>query len=250
MSRGGDPEWIEVMLQLRGRCAVAQDDRHAIVAPGQFSSWLSSRPYTLAADEPYEVLIVHCPVTLLRPHLDRVTRRTAQVVDGQAGVGALVSQYLVNLRRSLEGEQIAGASQSHLAEGLLDLIRALYLHDDALVRPTARSSDLLRGQIKSYIDANLPDPALSPDMIARAHFISRSYLDRLFEAEDASVQETIRGKRLDRTRRDLIDRSLAGESVFDIASRWGFRSASHFSRAFRAAYGQSPTDFRRGILGH
>jgi AraC-like DNA-binding protein len=86
-------------------------------------------------------------------------------------------------------------------------------------------------------------------MIARRHFISRSYLDRLFETEDASVQQTIRGKRLDRSRRDLTDRGLAGESVFEIASRWGFRSASHFSRSFRAAYGQSPSDFRMRVLG-
>ena len=59
------------------------------------------------------------------------------------------------------------------------------------------------------------------------------------------MSETIRTRRLERARRDLVDRSLSDESIHQIASRWGFVSKSHFSRAFRAAYGQSPSDFRR-----
>ncbi|HVW19503.1 MAG TPA: helix-turn-helix domain-containing protein [Solirubrobacteraceae bacterium] len=249
MIRGGDPEWIEVMLQMRGQCAVSQADRASVVAPGQFCSWDSSRPYTIQTKGPYEVLMVHCPALLLRPHVDRLRRRTAQCVDGGAGVGALVSQYLVGLLRGLDDDAIGETSRSHLAEGLLDLVRALYFSAEPAATPQARGSDVLRAQIRAYIDAHLADPGLCPDAIARAHFISRSYLDRLFEAEDSSVQETIRAKRLDRSRRDLIDRTLMSESVFEIASRWGFRSASHFSRSFRAAYGQSPSDFRRSVLG-
>ena len=62
------------------------------------------------------------------------------------------------------------------------------------------------------------------------------------------MSETIRGRRLERARRDLADPALVDESIFDIASRWGFVSKSHFSRAFRAAYRQSPSDFRREML--
>ena len=108
-----------------------------------------------------------------------------------------------------------------------------------------RSSDVLRAQIKEHIDARLADPDLAPATIAGEHYISRSYLYRLFEDEGESVWETIRTRRLERARRDLVDRSLSDESIHQIASRWGFVSKSHFSRAFRAAYGQSPSDLRR-----
>jgi AraC-like DNA-binding protein len=131
---------------------------------------------------------------------------------------------------------------------VLDLVRALYAPPDADARAPRRGSDLLRAQIREYIDAHLADRDLTPSTIAGDHFISRSYLDRLFEGEDAGVWETIRTRRLDRARRDLVDEGLAGESILEIATRWGFASASHFSRSFRAAYGRSPRDVRQAAL--
>jgi transcriptional regulator GlxA family with amidase domain len=31
-----------------------------------------------------------------------------------------------------------------------------------------------------------------------------------------------------------------------VAGRWGFLDAAHFSRSFRDAFGESPSDWRRG----
>jgi AraC-like DNA-binding protein len=33
--------------------------------------------------------------------------------------------------------------------------------------------------------------------------------------------------------------------VSAVAARWGLTNAAHFSRAFRAAYGVSPVEYRR-----
>ena len=54
----------------------------------------------------------------------------------------------------------------------------------------------------------------------------------------------IRDRRLERCRADLRDPRLAGLSILEIATRWGFVSPAHFSRTFRAAYGVSPRDAR------
>ncbi|WP_063886422.1 AraC family transcriptional regulator [Streptomyces sp. NRRL S-31] len=45
-------------------------------------------------------------------------------------------------------------------------------------------------------------------------------------------------------RRDLARRHAAGLTIAAIAHRWGFISASHFSRVFRATYGVSPVEWR------
>jgi len=37
---------------------------------------------------------------------------------------------------------------------------------------------------------------------------------------------------------------LANRPVTAIAARWGFTDAAHFSRIFRAAFGNSPTGYR------
>jgi AraC-like DNA-binding protein len=46
-------------------------------------------------------------------------------------------------------------------------------------------------------------------------------------------------------RRELSDPARAGAAIAEIARRRGFRSASHFTRAFTARYGCGPRELRR-----
>ena len=246
--RAGDPELVQLMLQIRGRVRITQDGRSSVVGPGGLISWQSSHPYTVAGETDFESLMLYCPAVLLRPHTDAVCRRTALAIDGGAGVGAIVRQYMQGLLGGLRSGAVPHDSKGHLAEGLLDLVRALFVGGDAEGLVPERRADVLRARISEYIDANLADPRLGPADIAREHFISRSYLYRLFEDEGQSVLETIRSRRLERARRDLADPALAGEPIVAIAARWGFVSKSHFSRRFREAYGCSPSEFRRDAL--
>ena len=243
--RADDPENLQLMLQVSGHVRISQGGRASVVGPGELISWQSSVPYEIDGQTDFECLMVHLPAALLRPHTDLVCSRTALAIDGQAGVGAIVRQYLLGLLSGLQSGAMPQDTRGHLAEGLLDLVRAVLAQREVTATGPERSSDVLRAQIKEYIDAHLGDAELAPATIAREHFISRSYLFRLFEDEGESVLETIRTRRLERARRDLVDRTLADESIFDIALRWGFVSKSHFSRSFRAAYGQSPSDVRR-----
>jgi AraC-like DNA-binding protein len=82
-------------------------------------------------------------------------------------------------------------------------------------------------------------------MIAAAHYISLRALYTLFETQQTSVAGWIRERRLERCRRDLADPALRERSVSAIAARRGLTDPAHFSRAFRAAYGLPPTEYRR-----
>ncbi len=112
------------------------------------------------------------------------------------------------------------------------------------VRPDVSQRALLL-RVRAFIEDRLADPRLSPATVARAHHVSLRFLYKLFEGERASVAGLIRERRLDRCRRDLLDPSLGGVPVSAIAARWGLTNAAHFSRAFRAAYGVSPVEYRR-----
>jgi AraC-like DNA-binding protein len=59
-----------------------------------------------------------------------------------------------------------------------------------------------------------------------------------------TVAQQIQRTRLERCRRELVDPRCDTRSVTDISRRWGFPDLATFSRAFRAAYGMSPTDWR------
>jgi AraC-like DNA-binding protein len=54
----------------------------------------------------------------------------------------------------------------------------------------------------------------------------------------------VRKLRLARCAADLRSAASDGTGITDIAFRWGFNDSAHFSKAFRAEFGQSPRDYR------
>jgi AraC-like DNA-binding protein len=90
----------------------------------------------------------------------------------------------------------------------------------------------------------LHDPDLTPAKVADAVGISLRYLQLLFHAENAGVSDWIWARRLERSRRRLIDPLLAHESIAQVAFGCGFAEPAHFSRRFKAAYAVSPRDYR------
>lgn len=239
-----DPELFEFAIQLRGQCSVAQGGRHTVIGRGDISTHETSRPYTVTAAAPFELLLIMAPRQLLAPHAERISRQTAVRMPGDEALVSLIVRFCCQLVEGLERRSIR-ASDTDLADSVLDLMRSLYLRRGrataSLPRPRA---ELLRG-IKAFIEANLGDPTLSPAKIALASSISTRYLHRLFEDEGTTVGDWIRSRRLDRCSRDLRDPLLRQEPIRAIAARWGFSSSAHFSRVFRAAYGRSPRQFRR-----
>jgi AraC-like DNA-binding protein len=117
------------------------------------------------------------------------------------------------------------------------------------------SGDAGPGALLSSLVRQLPgqdrlgDPELSPPTVAAAHHISVRYLHKLFAAQDATVAGFIRSRRLERSRRDLLDPARSERPVSSIAARYGFAEPAHFSRTFRAAYGSPPGEYRRLALG-
>ena len=89
------------------------------------------------------------------------------------------------------------------------------------------------------------DPAQSISLgeLAGIACVTPEYLCRLFKSTlHTSPSETVRLVRLDRAA-TLLTRS--NYAVGEIAALCGFANPFHFSRAFRAAYGLPPTEFRR-----
>ena len=64
-----------------------------------------------------------------------------------------------------------------------------------------------------------------------------------------TVTELIRGYRLDRILAGLRSPAAAGDSISQVAARWGVHDMPHFSRAFRARYGMTPSQARHEAAG-
>ena len=107
--------------------------------------------------------------------------------------------------------------------------------------------EVLLGKARAYIEDNLADPGLNPQQIAAAQFISVRQLHALFSQDGTSVAAWIRARRLERCRGDLSDRRHDHLPVGAVAARHGLVDPAHFSRLFKAAYGEPPSEFRRRL---
>lgn len=94
-------------------------------------------------------------------------------------------------------------------------------------------------QVQRFIDEHLADPGLSASSIARAHGISVRTLHTVFSESGTSVARDVRRRRLEKSRRELAYGS--GGTVTDVAFRWGFVDAAHFSRTFKKEFGVTPS---------
>jgi AraC-like DNA-binding protein len=95
---------------------------------------------------------------------------------------------------------------------------------------------------RNEITRFLSSPMLTIDNLSRQLKISRSTLYRLFKSE-GGIQAYIRNERLTAAQQ-LLSRPDNDDSLTDIAEHFGFSDLSHFSRSFRARFGESPSDFR------
>jgi AraC-like DNA-binding protein len=238
-----DRELYKIHVQARGRSVVEQDGRQAVLAPGDLTFADLSRPCRWDYSSAQFVSVAFPRAVLPLPE-DQLTRLTGVRIPGDRGLGALVSSLARQLPERLD--DCGAADQARLGTAVFDLVTAALAArlDRAQDVPPASCQRTLLLRIHAFIEERLGDPGLSPTMIAARHYISMRYLYKLFETEQKTVAGWIRRRRLERCRRDLLDPALQAQPVHAIGARWGFTSAAHFGRVFRAAYGLPPGEFR------
>ena len=99
--------------------------------------------------------------------------------------------------------------------------------------------------IRRLIERNLSNPSMSAEWITARAGMSRAKLYQLFEPL-GGVANYVRERRLRRGLLALADGNARHRSIFDIALDSGYSTDTAFSRAFKARYGFSPSEIRRG----
>jgi AraC-like DNA-binding protein len=238
-----DAELYQIDVHVRGRGVFAQNGREACLAPGDLTLIDLSRPCRWDYSSAQFVAVVF-PRALLPMQRDQLNRLSGVRIPGDRGLGALISSLARQLPQRLD--DCGPADQARLGTAILDFIAAALaarLDRAQQVPPDSRQRELLL-RVLAFIEERLGDPELSPATIAAAHHISLRYLYKLFDIEQTTVASWIRRRRLERCRRDLLDPTLRAEPVHVVGARWGFASAASFSRAFRAAHGLPPAEYR------
>ncbi|MEU1419863.1 helix-turn-helix domain-containing protein [Kitasatospora sp. NPDC005751] len=234
---------VAVGVQVSGHAVLTQDGRRAEVAPGDLVLYDTARPYSVDYPQRFRSHVFHLPHRLLGVPEADIRRVTGRAVTSRESLGAVLLPFLDTLADaapsypSAVGDLLAGS----VADLFLTLVGELAGRPAA--GPDEAGAHLVR-LVRAHIDRHLGDPGLTPQGIADAHRISVRYLHRLFENEGVTVGRLIQRRRLEECARELGRRSRSAPTVSAVAQRWGFVNPAHFSRAFRAAYGTSPREWR------
>lgn len=241
------PDYL-MTLQLSGEFRLTQDGRTAVLRPGEFAFYDSTKPATAVSSDDYRSLCVKFPQKLLRSSADTLAERTATRLDADAGLSPSVWALLSTLNATVDS--VANVNRQSTVRGIMGLVGSMLTSQPGGTKPRRQieTRESLLEQIRNYIDDNLGNPELDPREIAGAHFISVRHLHSLFHDAGFSVSAWIRDQRVERCSNDLADPLLLNVPVASIARRWGFKGASHFGQIFKAATGFTPADFRQMAL--
>jgi len=239
-----DDHALILHLQLRGESLNVQDGRETLIREGDYTLCDSSRPYGLQFDALNDMLSIRIPHKTFKQRIAAPEALTCVHMTGQSGISRVVSQFIRGCWSQYQNG-IDPLLERRLAVNLLDLLATSYavVYNSTLEESCVVTSRRLL--IKQFIEETLRSPELSVPMLAGAFRCSPAYLHKLFSAEEESICEYIMRRRLEEGARVMRDPLLARLRVSDVAFRLGFKSATHFGRAFKEHFGFTPTDYRR-----
>jgi len=234
--------YFAVML-LSGHYRLEQNGREVFLQPGDITLYDATRPHRIHCPGEFTKLILSIPRTVFRDRVAGIDRCTALRISGTQGIGFVASNFL---RSSVtHADQLQDHEFSSLAEHALDLLTLAVTS----VRPgdinLSRSRSVSFNGIKTFIEQNLRNVDLDTGLITRHAGLSARYINDLFADEGTSLMRYVWKRRLENCRKDMQDPVYAGHRLSDIAFRWGFNDAAHFSRVFKQRFGCSPREFRR-----
>jgi AraC family transcriptional activator of tynA and feaB len=238
----GNENILGFQFVCRGVELVRESSREVALRPGDVVLWDGLQPTEVEIVEPFYKRTLMFPrdeVLALCPRLADVNALPALNGNGPA---RLLVRYMNAL--ALELPQLETGARVAAASAALELLRATI--EPSLPTSRAAERDALRADVRRYVRKHLQDSALGPVSIARRYSISVRALHALFEDADASVAALVRNERLARCLEDL--QRLNGGSVTEIAFRWGFCDAAHFSRVFKREYGATPSEVRPAAI--
>ena len=97
-------------------------------------------------------------------------------------------------------------------------------------------------RIKSYIDNNIYSD-LSPSALSAKFYFSKEYVSKAFKDEYGKTPKQYTDDRKIEVAKSLL--VCTDEPVFVISDKLRYANSKHFSNAFKASVGYSPSEYRK-----
>jgi len=231
----------ELLVPLTGTAWVEQGASSGEIRPGSMVLCDIDRPLTFAHGDdlvgisflmPGQNVAGRSPVAAEGPH----------ILGGDRGLGRVIRQLTTTLHE--EREQLSESTFDIACDRLLDLV-CLAAEGGNDSAPTGQRATV-EAAIRRYIRQHACDRDLDVVGVARALGWSARYVQQVLQAADTTARDLIRRERLNVARSRLAGASWATYSIAEIAHSCGFGSHASFATAFRAEFGMTPREARRG----
>jgi AraC-like DNA-binding protein len=241
--RSGDPDYFHLHMPLLG-FERGQVHRHPVVAgPDRITLQDWSWPYYTVA-EPTEKFGLLIP----RERLERRDwiREHSPVISWPRN--SMAGSALAYAWRKLWAMLVSGETDTILqwTSRFVELVNSLVDRQWRQAAPSQSTADLLSAML-DFLDDRLDQQPLGPLDLVAAFSCSRATVHRLFTGF-GGVRTYVQNQRLAECFDALTQEDPSERYVYQIAERWGFTSAAHFSRAFRKRYGLGAQELNNSAL--
>lgn len=241
--RGDDDVFI--VQHIDGVATFKDDTRTIPHSAGDMIIASGNGIFTLDFTTSFRQVVVRVPRVVVNTRLLSLHSAKVLHLSGRKGIGVIISRFLESVVGTL------GALDENELRSVETSLSSLLMASiaDAPVRadgnsPTSMQTAILH-RLCQKLEFRLSDPDLSLAQIADEEGLSPRYLQKLFQSSGDNFTGYIRTRRLERCRIDLQNPQLSNLSISDVAFRWGFNDAGHFSRAFKDQFGVTPRELRQ-----
>ncbi|WP_346827132.1 transcriptional regulator FeaR [Serratia inhibens] len=225
------------VFQLRGSALMEQGDRQAVLSAGDITLIDASRPSSFTFQHDSRQISLLMPRSYIEQPLGVTDLPCARRIGAENSVVRLSRQLVLGC---MQDPQTSAAESEAILNAVATLLRP------ALVDPDAASEAQPQRFARSLalIDTHIQSEQLCPEWIAGELGVSVRSLYRMFARQGLVVAQYIKNRRLDLCAQAL--RSAPGrKKLATIGYDWGFTDHSHFSTAFKARFGVSPSEYRK-----
>lgn len=235
---------FKIMWQIAGNSCIQQNGREAMLIPGTWSVYDSTRPYSVNVLDPdSRFMVLFLPQTEAYAWGSAIPRLLGTALSGKGTAEVALSAVgrLLDEQFSLDS-----AGQVVLQDSVVALMAAAMRQTGSpdLPAPSRVASVRKLEQIREFILDHFSEPDLSAERIAQAFSMSRRSLYYLFDQVGETPHVYILSLRLDAARKSLGNAREAGKTITQLAYEFGFSDAAHLSRAFHERFGMTPSGWR------
>lgn len=222
-----------------GSGMLRQNDNQSRVSAGDVVIYDAATPFDFAMEN-VAINIVHLPRHMMEKEAPAIASLAGKTLDltrpGMTSLKHLLQEAFVF---NAEGENPYLAEQ--FANTLINMIAVSVnlQHSDEALKPD------LYSRVVSFLRQNLQQPELTVAQIANVHHVSPRTISRVFAAHGTTPMNFLWQERLQACRKMLAEGKA--RNITQVALDHGFSDMSHFSLAFRKAFGYTPSSLLRAL---